>query len=549
MNKLIPFTQKSVYLILMLCFAAGFGWLLNGNYVQANANTSFRQAFSGSFNESFTYQGRLHQTNTPVNGSYTFEFSLFDAVTNGNQIGSVQTETILVNEGLFTVLLNGTGQFGTAAFTGEARFLQIRVSDDGGANYTTLTPRQALTAVPYAVYAKKVQSIANVIVVAKSGGDYTSVSAALDSITDATTANPYLIRVAPGVYGESVDLKTHVDIEGSGEGVTIIKGLGSNTNPNLDSSSATLRANGNVIAEVRFLTVESDGNGKSFATGVWTQGVPANTLQLTQVTVNTTGGSTNNTGVFNNHASSPTLNDVTVTTSGNRYNVSVSNNDFSSPTLNNVVVSAVDASDTNVGVYNTNSSSPILNNVTSYASGNSRNFGMYNSASCSPSLDNVSLTASGGTEVYGVYSNDNSSPTLNNITVEVSDGTNTYGIFTINASLPTIANSTIAVANGTNNYGFYNAHSSLTVNNTIATVTGGTVSYGIYNTAPSGNYTVKIDNSQVLGSSNSIRGDSEFTTYVGASKLEGGAVTANGGSFSCVGVYDGSYVSLNNSCQ
>ena len=62
----------------------------------------------------------------------------------------------------------------------------------------------------------------NIIWVATAGGDYTSVSAALTSITTATADNPYLIKIAPGVYTGTVTLKSHVDIEGSGEGVTIL---------------------------------------------------------------------------------------------------------------------------------------------------------------------------------------------------------------------------------------------------------------------------------------------------------------------------------------
>ena len=43
---------------------------------------------------------------------------------------------------------------------------------------------------------------AQVVWVAKSGGDFTSVALALASITDNSAARPYLIKVAPGTYEE-----------------------------------------------------------------------------------------------------------------------------------------------------------------------------------------------------------------------------------------------------------------------------------------------------------------------------------------------------------
>jgi len=56
-----------------------------------------------------------------------------------------------VSNGLFTVPLD----FGSAAFTGDARWLEVAVRCPAGSgSYTTLTPRQPLTAAPYALYAK-----------------------------------------------------------------------------------------------------------------------------------------------------------------------------------------------------------------------------------------------------------------------------------------------------------------------------------------------------------------------------------------------------------
>lgn len=215
---------------------------------------TIQQARAGTpVGTAFTYQGRLDNNGAPANGSFDFQFSLCDAPVAGTQIGSTTAQTIAVSDGLFTTSLD----FGAGVFGGEARYLEIAVQYSGGSGFTTLTPRQGLAAVPYASFADRVQPIANVVVVAKSGGDYTTISAALAAITTASASNPYVIRVAPGVYLEpgGIDLKPYVDIEGSGEGVTILRAFGSDTDPSVDGSSATMRALGVTPAEVRFLTV------------------------------------------------------------------------------------------------------------------------------------------------------------------------------------------------------------------------------------------------------------------------------------------------------
>ena len=97
----------------------------------------------------FTYQGFLTQAGVAANGPWDFEFALFDDPAAGIQIGSTATVGDLpVAAGVFTATLN----FGTGAFGGGARWLEIRVRPgaSGGA-YSTLTPRQTISAAPIAL--------------------------------------------------------------------------------------------------------------------------------------------------------------------------------------------------------------------------------------------------------------------------------------------------------------------------------------------------------------------------------------------------------------
>src|SRR5213082_3036619 len=106
------------------------------------ASTAFAQTTS------FTYQGRLTDGGTAANGNYDVQFALFDSLSGGTQIGSTQTiNTVAVSNGVFTVNL----YFGASSFTGANRFLEISARPSGAGSFTLLTPRQPVTATPYAV--------------------------------------------------------------------------------------------------------------------------------------------------------------------------------------------------------------------------------------------------------------------------------------------------------------------------------------------------------------------------------------------------------------
>lgn len=138
---------------------------------------------AGALGTAFTYQGQLEQSGTPTNGTCDFQFSLFDALSGGNQVGTTLTVSpVSVTDGLFTVQLD----FGGSAFDGNNRWLQIAVRcPTGSGNYTTLAPRQPLTAAPYALYAPSAGAAADL----SCSGCVSTADLATGAVTDQKVAS------------------------------------------------------------------------------------------------------------------------------------------------------------------------------------------------------------------------------------------------------------------------------------------------------------------------------------------------------------------------
>ncbi len=97
----------------------------------------------------FQYQGRLNDGDSPASGLYDLRFALFDADSGGFQQGSTVTNAAtLVSNGVFTVTLDFGNQF-----NGANRWVELAVQTNGGPGFVSLTPRQAILPVPYAIYA------------------------------------------------------------------------------------------------------------------------------------------------------------------------------------------------------------------------------------------------------------------------------------------------------------------------------------------------------------------------------------------------------------
>jgi hypothetical protein len=140
----------------------------------------------------FTYQGKLAEAGLPANGVYQFEFKLFDTDSGGNQVGSTQTVIATVQGGTFTTQLD----FGAAAFPADAdRWLEIGVRPNAsGSPYTTLSPRQQLSSVPFAVRSRQATSADNATNAttadsAITAGNVTGVVAVANGGTGSSTQN------------------------------------------------------------------------------------------------------------------------------------------------------------------------------------------------------------------------------------------------------------------------------------------------------------------------------------------------------------------------
>ncbi|RCK72703.1 MAG: hypothetical protein ANABAC_1237 [Anaerolineae bacterium] len=485
--------KSLILLVCVLVLALGLDGKVRGQQAApAGGDTAVGTAF--------TYQGQLQGASGPVSGSCDFQFSLWDALTSGVQVGTTQTKTgVAVSNGLFTVTLD----FGADTFGGDARWLGIAVRCPAGSGaYVPLTPRQALTAAPYAVYSNSTGALrgyavapdqppdngqvlkwnasgwapatddenpyVRTVIVSPAGDEYANGQVLIDAlnrISGATSTNPYLLKIEPGVYNLGtafLQMKEYVDIEGSGEGVTIVTAAGSATN------KGTVQGANN--SELRFLTLQN------------------------------TGGNTNAIAIYNQ---------------------------FTSPRLTHVTAIASEGSVNNIAVLSWGSSS---------------------------TMTYLTAQAEGGNITNTGVSNHDSQTAMTHVTIYVAGGTFNYGIFNHNSTWERMMDGYVTARGGSQNFGVFNSDSEIFIQNSRISVGDGTmINIGVRNQTTSLGGKVQIDNSKITINSGStgyaIYNDTGYETSVGASHLEGTVNTCMGACpVTCVGVYDASYTFYANTC-
>ncbi|MCX5871162.1 MAG: glycosyl hydrolase family 28-related protein [Deltaproteobacteria bacterium] len=329
----------------------------------------------------------------------------------------------------------------------------------------------------------------NVVTVAKNNGKFTDPVAAMNSITDASATNPYLIFIAPGQYTITTPLimKEYVDVAGGGENVTLLTGA---INGPSDETSAIVK--GANHATMSNLTITHTG-GFNCSLGIYTTGLD-NTARLQHVNV-ISSGAANNIGVLNS-SSSPIMTEMNITVSGESVG--------------------------NYGVWNKNSSSPIMTdvNVLLPAPGGSNCFGVANESS-SPVMIGGNLSVVSVAGISAGVSNHSSSPVMTGVKIVVSGGF--------------FANS------GVENY------SSSPVMTGVNIVASGVKSQGVYNSSiDAGSNSVKIRRSTLSGDTAGLASNAgSSVTVISQSTIINGV---SGGEYTCVACDDNAGHLLNTDC-
>jgi hypothetical protein len=427
------------------------------------------------------YQGEVQVGGTPYTGNGYFKFAVVNAAgtttywsNDGTSTGGSEPTAavqLAVSNGLFGVLLGDTSLSGMSqpltanVFSQPDRYLRVWFSSDN-VTFDQLTPDTRIAAVPYALQAQEAvdadtvdglhaselgADYQNVAVVAKSGGDYTSVQAAIDSITDAAADNAYLVWVAPGVYSETVTMKPYVHLQGAGQEATVISSTVSGGDWPPVPATLLLASD----TSLRDLTVGNSGKGAS-NTALLAMAGMTRTL-VADVTARTLGSGTDNFAIF---------------LSGSGTGV----------TLRQVTALAENGSGFNSGLTNFSGAAAMLYGGSYTGRGGAFAFGINNSAS-GTTLSAESVTALGEnsiTDTYGLANSNGAAAVLRDGSFAARGGEIARGIVSVDSGTTLEAVGITALGeDGSNiNYGL-DSNAVATLRGGSFTARGGEIARGI----------------------------------------------------------------------
>jgi hypothetical protein len=522
------------------------------------------------------YQGDVRVGSTPYTGDGYFKFAVVSAAgsttywsNDGTSTGGSEPTAavqLAVSDGLFSVLLGdaslgGMSQPLTAdVFDQPDRYLRVWFSNNN-ITFDQLTPDTRIAAVPYALQAQEAADAdtvdglhaselethyQNVVVVTKSGGDYTSVQMAIDSITDATVDNAYLVWVAPGVYSETVTMKPHVHLQGAGQEATVISSTASSAGDWPPARATLVLASD---ASLRDLTVTNSGAGTSNAALLATAGT-THTL-VADVTARALGSGVNNLAIFlSGSGTGITLRQVTaLAENGSGLNSGLTNFSGAAAVLYSGNYTGHGGTDA-WAIFNILTATLEATNVTALGeNGSNLNSGLYNYNNSMAVLYGGDYTGRGGNQTGGAGASLNSTITAYGVTALAENGSGDVGNYAMGCydnSTATLSGGIFIARGGVNNYALSNE---LTVTMKAYNVTalaedGSSSNYGFWN--------VNNATAVVHGASFTGRGGTDaygIDSHGSGTTLEAESVTALGeeGSGNNYGLsnYDSAAATLN----
>jgi hypothetical protein len=294
----------------------------------------------------------------------------------------------------------------------------------------------------------------------------TALLKAVNEITDASATKHYVVKIEPGTYSigaAMLTMKPFVDLEGSGQQATVIRGAGAT-----DESRLTGLIKGARSAEIRNLQVVAEGAERSARIAILVDNADTS---ITDVTVRS-GGAGSNWGIRNANAATPTIEDTTIFTSNGSINYGISNDGSSVlPVIKRTVVDVSGETATGIAFFG---------------------------GALAKEMRDLQIHVSSGKQIRGVMID----------TSGIQPDPNANYAFRITGS-------TVAVERG---YGIYAHGPSITINveqSQIRAAGAGTI--GIYNADGA----VVVDHSEIAAEDLTVlAGEAK----IGATRLEGGAV-------------------------
>ncbi len=414
------------------------------------------------------------------------------------------------------------------------------------------------------------QSMANVVRVAKSGGDFTSVVAALNSVQNATETNPFLIFIGPGDYNlgtQSLSIPSFVNIVGSGPEITRLKGtVGSATDPvqegllivagtnrlsgfslenadSLVSSAGIVNDGGNLVLDDMTVLV-SNGIG-TFATAV--RNFSDGLLSISDSTLRVEGGSADtSTGVRNIQSVLELENSrvLVVGSAGTQFGINAVTARTNLVSIDMQVIGG----ERQIGVINSGGFLNAEGTRMNIENGDGDQTGTLTFDGVT-NLVNVGINLIGGENQTGVQSDGLARSDLNTVGIQLIDATGTENIAVANSSSSTsrISQSRIFITGdigaqrGVSNI----TDSSSTINNSFIFLEGDAPTQQGVVAASADSY-FRMSGSEVTASTNSVAIPiGAVNSYVSDTRLSGTAL----GALKCDFVFTDADVELDESCQ